>query len=129
MWFAGAPLRCDAVIPPAYNHRMQSVDVLVRGRGAVGSSLALSLAAQGLSVGMTGVPDVPRLDDVRTYALNAASVELLTELKIWASLPADAVSPVYDMVVCGDAAVGQPAGRLSFICVFGEKSYARPRDD
>lgn len=93
---------------------MQSVDVLVRGRGAVGSSLALSLAAQGLSVGMTGAPEQRRPSDVRAYALNAASVALLTELKIWGSLPADAFCPVYDMVVCGDAAVGQPAGRLSF---------------
>lgn len=93
---------------------MQSVDVLVRGRGAVGSSLALSLAAQGLSVGMTGSPEAPRANDVRTYALNAASVALLSELKIWSSLPADAVSPVYDMIVSGDAAQDQPAGRLSF---------------
>jgi len=93
---------------------MQSVDVLVRGRGAVGSSLAPSLAAQGLSVGMAGSPETPRAGDVRTYALNAASVALLTELKIWASLPADAISPVYDMIVCGDAAGSQPAGRLSF---------------
>ncbi len=93
---------------------MQSVDVLVRGRGAVGSSLALSLAAQGLSVGMTGVPEASRADDVRAYALNAASVALLTELKVWGSLPPDVVSPVYDMVVSGDAAANQEAGRLSF---------------
>ncbi len=93
---------------------MQSVDVLVRGRGAVGASLALSLAAQGLSVGMTGAPEALRTDDVRTYALNAASVALLTELKIWDSLPTDALSPVYDMVVSGDAAADQAAGRLSF---------------
>jgi len=110
----GTPLRRDAVTPPAYNRAMQSVDVLVRGRGAVGSSLALSLAAQGLSVGMTGAPEAPRADDVRTYALNAASIALLTELKVWDSLPADAVSPVYDMVVCGDATDSQPGGRLSF---------------
>lgn len=93
---------------------MQSVDVLVRGRGAVGSSLALSLAAQGLSVGMTGSPEAPRAHDVRTYALNAASVALLAELKVWSSLPADAASPVYDMIVSGDAGEGQSAGRLSF---------------
>lgn len=93
---------------------MQSVDVLVKGRGAVGSCLALSLAAQGLSVGIAGSPEAPRADDVRTYALNAGSVALLTELKVWASLPADAVSPVYDMVVCGDGTASQAAGRLSF---------------
>ena len=93
---------------------MQSIDVLVKGRGAVGSSLALSLAAQGLSVGMADVAESPRADDVRTYALNAASVALLTELKVWDTLPPDAISPVYDMVVCGDGAEGQPAGRLTF---------------
>ncbi|RTL33216.1 MAG: 2-octaprenyl-3-methyl-6-methoxy-1,4-benzoquinol hydroxylase [Burkholderiales bacterium] len=93
---------------------MQSVDVLVKGRGAVGSSLALSLAAQGLSVGMADAPEAPRADDVRTYALNAASVALLTELKVWDGLPADAVSPVYDMVVTGDTSPEQAGGRLSF---------------
>ena len=90
---------------------MQSVDVLVKGRGAVGSCLALSLAAQGLTVGLTGAAEPARVDDVRTYALNAASVALLTELKVWASLPPDAVCPVYDMVVCGDASGNQTAGR------------------
>lgn len=100
--------------PAAYNCAMQSVDVLVKGRGAVGSSLALSLAAQGLTVGVVGTPEPARAGDVRTYALNAASVALLTELKVWDSLPADAVSPVYDMVVHGDAAGEKAAGRLSF---------------
>jgi 2-polyprenyl-6-methoxyphenol hydroxylase-like FAD-dependent oxidoreductase len=93
---------------------MQSVDVLVKGRGAVGSSLALSLAAQGLSVGISGTPMAARVDDVRTYALNAASVSLLTELKVWDALPTDAVCPVYDMVVCGDAGGDTLPGRLSF---------------
>ncbi|MCE4558083.1 FAD-dependent monooxygenase [Roseateles cellulosilyticus] len=93
---------------------MQCVDVLVRGRGAVGSSLALSLAAQGLTVGVAGVAAASRADDVRTYALNAASVSLLTELRVWDSLPADAVSPVYDMVINGDAAADREGGRLSF---------------
>lgn len=93
---------------------MQSVDVLVKGRGAVGSSLALSLAAQGLTVGLAGAPELPRADDVRTYAFNAASVALLRDLKIWDSLPPDALTPVYDMVVSGDAVDDQAGGRLSF---------------
>lgn len=93
---------------------MQSVDVLVKGRGAVGSCLALSLGAQGLTVGLVGAPEAARANDVRTYALNAASVALLTELKIWGSLPTDAICPVYDMVICGDTDADRPAGRLSF---------------
>lgn len=93
---------------------MQSVDVLIKGRGAVGSSLALALAAQGLTVGMAGAALPSRTGDVRTYALNAASVELLAELKVWGSLPASAICPVYDMVVYGDASAGRPGGRLSF---------------
>lgn len=87
---------------------------MVRGRGAVGSCLALSLAAQGFSVGITEAAPAPGGPDVRTYALNAASIALLTELKVWDSLPPDAISPVYDMVIYGDADVAQPGGRLSF---------------
>lgn len=93
---------------------MQSVDVLVRGRGAVGNCLALTLAAKGLSVGMLASSTLPPRQDVRTYALNAASVAVLTELKIWDSLPLDAISPVYDMIVTGDSNPDQAAGRLSF---------------
>ena len=86
---------------------MRQVDVCVRGAGAVGSCLALALSRQGLSVALqdTGPRSaVPARQDVRTYALNAASVELLRELKVWDALPADARCPVYDMHVEGDAA-------------------------
>lgn len=84
---------------------MQSKDVLIRGAGAVGSSLALALAAQGLSVALLDVRPAgsPPREDVRTYALNAAAVALLRDLKVWDSLPANALSPVYDMWVSGDA--------------------------
>jgi 2-polyprenyl-6-methoxyphenol hydroxylase-like FAD-dependent oxidoreductase len=84
---------------------MKHVDVLVRGAGIVGQSLALSLARLGLQVGLRAEP--PRADaapDVRAYALNAASVALLRSLKVWDSLPAQAATPVYDMHVQGDAA-------------------------
>ena len=83
---------------------MKHVDVLVRGAGIVGQSLALSLARLGLQVGLCAAP--PRSDatpDVRAYALNAASVALLRSLKVWDSLPAQAATPVYDMHVQGDA--------------------------
>lgn len=85
---------------------MQKYEVLVRGGGCVGRSLALALAAQGMRVALLGSVDVSReqREDVRSYALNAASVRLLRELKVWDSLPADAVSPVYDIKVSGDQA-------------------------
>jgi 2-polyprenyl-6-methoxyphenol hydroxylase-like FAD-dependent oxidoreductase len=40
---------------------------------------------------------------VRTYALNAASRNLLMHLKVWDAMPAQAVTAVYDMQVHGDA--------------------------
>jgi 2-polyprenyl-6-methoxyphenol hydroxylase-like FAD-dependent oxidoreductase len=81
----------------------QRVDVCVRGSGAVGTSLALALARQGLSVAITAPPAASASTDVRAYALNAASCKLLTELKVWAALPHDAVTAVHDMRVAGDA--------------------------
>jgi len=81
----------------------QRYDVLVRGTGAVGASLALALSRQGLSVALHGEVRAKTAPDVRAYALNAASVALLSELKIWGALPADAATPVYDMHIEGDA--------------------------
>jgi ubiquinone biosynthesis UbiH/UbiF/VisC/COQ6 family hydroxylase len=81
-------------------------DVCVRGAGAVGSCLALALSRQGLSVVLQdGTPGgaAPPREDVRAYALNASSVALLRELKVWEALPADARCAVHDMHVEGDA--------------------------
>ncbi|MBL8348829.1 MAG: FAD-dependent monooxygenase [Burkholderiaceae bacterium] len=109
---------------------MSKLDVCVRGTGAVGLSLALELARQGLRVGLMGVggagqpaATVPAAADVRTYALNAASRQLLSDLKVWGALAADAVTPVYDMHIEGDAASGtldfsawqQPCEALAWI--------------
>ena len=83
---------------------MKRFDVQVLGAGIVGHCLALSLARIGLQVALR--PDAagpPTGEDVRAYALNAASVELLTGLKVWNSLPAHSVTPVLDMHVQGDA--------------------------
>jgi len=85
---------------------MKQVDVCVRGAGAVGSCLALALSHRGLSVALQRDPKpaaAQRREDVRVYALNAGSVQLLRELKVWEALPADAHCPVYDMHVEGDA--------------------------
>src|SRR5262249_8292709 len=85
---------------------MNGFDVCVRGRGAVGLSLALDLGRRGLRVALVGEP--ARADagpDVRTYALNAGSIELLSQLKVWDALRATpgAATRVIDMQVRGDA--------------------------
>lgn len=86
----------------------QRFGVLVRGEGAVGRSLALALAAQGLQVALLGTDEAPpRADDVRTYALNAEAVALLKDIKVWEALPADARTPVFDMCIRGDQAGAQ----------------------
>ncbi|MEW6707272.1 MAG: FAD-dependent monooxygenase [Pseudomonadota bacterium] len=82
---------------------MFTADVCVRGAGVVGRSLALALSRQGLSVALQGADERPRAsNDVRAYALNAASVALLGDLKVWGALPPDAATAVYDMHVEGD---------------------------
>lgn len=92
---------------------MNRFHVCVRGAGIVGRSLALSLARQGLNVAL--VPEAggaapPPDEDVRAYALNAASVSMLRSLKVWEALPAHAATPVHDMRIEGDS----HGGRLEF---------------
>ena len=90
---------------------MKHFDVLVRGAGIVGQSMALSLARAGLQVALR--PDPVRADappDVRAYALSPASVALLQGLKVWDALPPHAATAVYDMHVEGDA----PGAALDF---------------
>ena len=94
-----------------YNPPMSSHDVLVRGAGAVGLATALALGRQGLRVALLGAtPRAGARDDVRAYALNAASVHLLSSLKVWDALPADARTQVHDMHIEGDA----PGAALDF---------------
>lgn len=85
-----------------------SHDVCVRGAGIVGRCLALSLARQGLQVALVPEADAPAqvapAEDVRAYALNAVSVGLLKQLKVWDTLPAQAATAVHDMHIEGDAA-------------------------
>lgn len=82
---------------------MMQADVLVRGAGVVGQSLALALARQGLKVALVGASSAPTRPDVRAYALNAASRALLQTLKVWDTLPPTSVTPVLEMQVRGDA--------------------------
>jgi len=78
------------------------VDVLIRGDGCVGRALALALSRQGLRVALRGRSAAPVGADLRAYALNAASRQLLMDLKVWDSLPAAARTAVHDMKVHGD---------------------------
>jgi len=87
---------------------MPGHDVSIRGEGPVGRALALALARQGLRVALVGPGPAagavaPAGPDVRTYALNAASVALLRGLKVWDALPADARCAVHEMRIHGDA--------------------------
>ena len=96
---------------------MSKIDVRIHGSGIVGRALALKLARQGLAIGIDARPAFAKAAaagdehraDVRAYALNAASVELLRELKVWDGMAPDARTPVYDMRIAGD---GQ--GALAF---------------
>ena len=85
-------------------------DVCVSGSGAVAMSLALGLSAEGFDVAWARAEDftAARSDDVRTYALNARAIALLSHLKVWPALQAHA-SPVFEMQIRGDA-----GGALSF---------------
>jgi 2-polyprenyl-6-methoxyphenol hydroxylase-like FAD-dependent oxidoreductase len=60
------------------------LDVCIRGAGMVGRTLALLLARDRLRVGLVDAPPASAPQrDVRAYALNAASRELLLRLRAW----------------------------------------------
>ena len=86
-------------------------DVCIRGNGIVGSTLALLLARQRLRIALVGTPT--QAIDMRAFALNSSSQELLTGLRCWPS--AEFATPVTGMEVWGDQ-----AGKLSFDAPFGE---------
>ncbi|MCV0438157.1 MAG: FAD-dependent monooxygenase [Hydrogenophaga sp.] len=85
-------------------------DVVIRGAGVVGQTLALLLARDRLRVALVGAPRATALDtpDVRAYAINAASRDLLRSVRAWPeSGPQDdtratPVTPVSAMQVWGD---------------------------
>jgi 2-polyprenyl-6-methoxyphenol hydroxylase-like FAD-dependent oxidoreductase len=78
-------------------------DVCIRGAGIVGRALALQLAAKRLRVALVGPQANDHASghsDVRAYALNAASRELLEGLRCWPD--ALHATPVLSMQVFGD---------------------------
>ncbi|HVE53729.1 MAG TPA: FAD-dependent monooxygenase [Ramlibacter sp.] len=97
------------------------LDVCIRGAGIVGRTLALLLARDRLRVGLVETPPPAEgRPDVRAYALNAASRELLLRLRAW---PEDShATPVLAMDVRGDdggrvqfSAAAEKVGALAWI--------------
>ncbi|MGC4395344.1 FAD-dependent monooxygenase [Hydrogenophaga sp. T2] len=85
------------------NATSRRADVVTRGAGVVGQALALLLAQERLRVALVAPAAAPRPDDVRAYALNTASRELLRALRAWPDDVPGAVTPVHAMQVQGDA--------------------------
>ena len=98
-WTAGnAALR-----PASYNWPMtQAFDICIRGAGIVGQTLALLLARERLRVGLVRAPvaPTPSATDVRAYALNAASKELIASVRGWPD--AQHATPVRQMRIGSD---------------------------
>ena len=88
-------------------------DVCIRGSGVVGRTLALLLARERLRVALVtrpaagGSPPAASVQDVRAYALNSASRQLLESLRAWPE--ARFATPVLEMQIWGD-----DGGRLDF---------------
>lgn len=72
-------------------------DVCIRGAGVVGQALALLLARSRIRVQVLSATVSPT-PDLRSYALNAASRQLLLDLRVWP----DQATPVNAMRVWGD---------------------------
>ena len=89
------------IVPASYNPPMVP-DVCIRGAGVVGRTLALLLARDRLRVGLVRdiAPASGAASDVRAYALNAASKDLLEMLRAWPD--AQHATPVLGMRVHGD---------------------------
>ena len=80
----------------------KTFDICIRGAGVVGRTLALLLARERLRVALVAAPApaVAPTGDVRAYALNATSRQLLESLRSWPD-PAHATA-VTQMQVFGD---------------------------
>jgi ubiquinone biosynthesis UbiH/UbiF/VisC/COQ6 family hydroxylase len=91
-----------------------AVDICIRGAGVVGMSLALLLARARIRVGLVRPPAASACaePDIRAFALNTASRELLTSLRAWPEL----ACAVQHMRVQGDgdSENGATPGRVSF---------------
>lgn len=89
----------------------KTFDICIRGTGIVGRTLALHLAAKQLRVALVGptapATDSPATPDIRAYALNQASRDVLEAARCWPD--AQHATPVVAMQVVGD-----DGGHVSF---------------
>lgn len=84
-----------------------SPEVCIRGAGIVGRTLALLLARERVRVALVVPPAPAGKEDIRAYALNAASRTLLESLRAWPDTAH--ATPVHEMQVHGD-----DGGRVQF---------------
>ena len=82
-------------------------DICIQGSGIVARTLALLLAKERFRVALVSAPPIHQQHDVRAYALNAASKNLLESLRVWPD--AAHATPVLGMQVHGDT-----TGRVNF---------------
>lgn len=86
--------------PSTMQRMAQTLDICIRGGGIVGRTLALLLAQERLRVGLVAPTSTPAGPDVRAYALNHASKELLDSLRCWPQ--GAAATAVQHMRIWGD---------------------------
>jgi ubiquinone biosynthesis UbiH/UbiF/VisC/COQ6 family hydroxylase len=82
-------------------------DICIQGSGIVARTLALLLARERFRVALVSSAKPESAGDVRAYALNAASKNLLESLRVWPD--AAHATPVLGMQVHGDT-----TGRVNF---------------
>jgi len=101
---------------PASSPSTRRFDVAVRGAGIVGQTLALLLAQARLRVALVAPAKPAASADVRAYALNAASRELLHKVRAWpeAEEPDAAPTPPVVTPVSGMAVYGDDGGAVHF---------------
>jgi 2-polyprenyl-6-methoxyphenol hydroxylase-like FAD-dependent oxidoreductase len=92
----------DFALPSTIGRMAQAFDVCVRGAGIVGRALSLLLARDRLRVALVAQAPLPAsgVSDVRAYAMNNASRDLLLALRSWPD--AEHATPVLAMNVHGD---------------------------
>ena len=104
----------------------RTFDICIRGAGVVGQALALHLASKQLRVALVApAPSTPLADpvaapDIRAYALNQASRDVLEAVRCWPD--ARHATPVLAMQVMGDgggqvrfSAIEQACAALNWI--------------